>query len=343
MNGRNARRCTLGSFGRFIDFGLTDVGQHRSTQHPRSTFRQSNESKQQRAKSYTCQATASIECQCDAGFYKCTELTAKSTPCIHLSLSDSVALRTCANACPRARGIETRTRATRRAPHECVGMLAAAPTCIPELPADFEAHREFTPSTRAAPVVNSTLYWSVSLQRSRLDIYEHATRSLRMTTTDPAFSGLAHSALVNTSSGRCSCKVFHFTSKLSTYSYVGRGITNCTRMPDAHVRGQRVRHWSVDADEPKGHYEYYAAEAAPWPVRVESRAGTEDFSRMAAALPPFSTFAAQACCASAVPASAVPAAPRRRASAQSGAPAAGAPAAVAPLPPPVPALSNWPA
>ena len=125
-------------------------------------------------------------------------------------------------------------------------LIIAARGCVPSLPPDIEARRAFTPSARSTPAVNSTLYWSATLQRTRLDILDADTGTLRSTVTDPSGSGMAHSAVLE-SNGTCHCMTFAFTDTILPYTYTGHRIVNCTKMRNTIIGGVPVRHWSVDS------------------------------------------------------------------------------------------------
>ena len=172
--------------------------------------------------------------------------------------------------------------------------------CPPALPLDLTVHRSFTPTGASRPEGNSTLYWSVSLQRSRNDMFSKADGSLLSTVTDPSGSGLGHSAHIG-ADGKCSCQTFAFTNQIRQYTYVGNPITNCTRLPDAPVAGTRARHWAVDAYESGHlvHYDYYTALDGPWPLRIVTDVGVQAFEPggVKAGVPPVAAFAPQACCA----------------------------------------------
>lgn len=165
--------------------------------------------------------------------------------------------------------------------------------------------------------LNSTLWWSVALQRSRLDIYDHDQGTLRSTVTDPSGSGVGLSALI-ARDGTCSCSRFNFTHDITPYTYVALPIVNCSQQPDTVVHGTRARHWSIDALQLRrgdiaaefnigigagvqdsqhfDHSEYYAEALAPWPIRIITRAGQQEFEHFEARVPPLATFAPQACC-----------------------------------------------
>ena len=116
--------------------------------------------------------------------------------------------------------------------------LIIAAGCVPSLPPDIEARRAFAPSGRSTPAVNSTLYWSASLQRTRLDILDADMGTLRITVTDPLGSGMAHSAVLE-SNGTCHCMNFSFTDTILPYSYTGTRIINCTKMRNTVIHGVR--------------------------------------------------------------------------------------------------------
>ena len=58
---------------------------------------------------------------------------------------------------------------------------------------------------------------------------------------------------------------------------------------DTTVHGTPARHWSIDANQPDPvHLEYFAAADAPWPLRVVTAAGRQDFGAFDALVPPLS-------------------------------------------------------
>lgn len=172
--------------------------------------------------------------------------------------------------------------------------------CVPSLPSDIITRRAFTPVGRASPAVNSTLWWSVSLQRSRLDIFDGTLHTTRSTLTDPAGTGMAYSAEI-ASDKSCTCTRFPFSNALQEYTYIGTNIANCTRRADTFVNGIPVRHWSVDALQPYAdHFEYFAEMSAPWPVQIISKTGRQDFAGFTQVVPPLAAFKPQPCCASTI-------------------------------------------
>ena len=163
----------------------------------------------------------------------------------------------------------------------------------------------------------------MSLQRSRLDIDEHQERPARRssstdprtqdaartgrgarqythrsTVTDPKGTGLAFSAMTATT-GSCECTCFGFDTELQRHSYVV-DVLNCTRRPDTVIDGRSARKWEVwVADEGVPvRYEYFAEPAAsgPWPLRIITPAGTQDFDRFVNSTPDVAAFAPQGCC-----------------------------------------------
>jgi Uri superfamily endonuclease len=182
------------------------------------------------------------------------------------------------------------------------GMPMDTAGCVPRIPLDLVARREFTPSGRASPVVNSSLWWSVSSQRTRLDVFDRSSGSLRLTVTDPQ-RGVGHSAVIE-SNGTCRCSRFPFTGTIVPYSYIGSNVTNCTQRADTAVRGIPVRHWSVDTlqqhvNSGPVHAEYFAEMEAPWPVQIVTRSGRQDFGGFDERAHPPGTYAPQRCCADA--------------------------------------------
>ena len=190
----------------------------------------------------------------------------------------------------------------------CSTAIAA---CVPKLPADFSAaQRAFIPAGEAQIATNDTLWWSVSAQRSRLDIYDRAQRTTTSTVTDPGGSGLAFSAKTH-ANGTCSCLCFAFRATLRPHDYLGPGVINCTRvLPDAVLPGggnssnatKLTRRWTAFAQQPRlVRVDYWSGEPVdgPWPLRVVNSAGTQEFvaGGGAAGVPPLAVFEPQACCA----------------------------------------------
>ena len=177
-----------------------------------------------------------------------------------------------------------------------------AASCAPELPGDISGvSRRFTAAGEVTPSFNDTLWWSTSLQRSRLDI-RNRDGSTVSTVTDPGGSGLGLSSQT-AANGSCRCDCFPFTARLVPHSFLGPGLINCTRqLPDAALPGRRngagvrriggggppavlARRWLVYAAQPGVvQIEYFAAERAPWPLRIEVAGfGTQEFDDCGAA------------------------------------------------------------
>lgn len=205
----------------------------------------------------------------------------------------------------------------------------ARPSCAPPLPSDIVAHRTVwlreTSREGGGPrngTLNDTLWWSATLQRSRLDIHNHADGLFTSTVTDPGGTGLAYSAswpsggdpAVATAGCKCSC--FPFANRLQNYSYLAPAadIVNCTELPlPAPVRGRLASHWVVYSEQPPAERptrtDYFAAASSEpagwplaWPVRVVTEAAVEDINNISAAVPPLETFAPPACCSGVSPA-----------------------------------------
>lgn len=180
-------------------------------------------------------------------------------------------------------------------------ILAFATACVPDLPLDLLVHRNFTDSGKQQIAFNDTLWWSVSQQRSRLDI-DHSDGSQISTVTDPLVSGMAYSART-TSVGVCTCSCFAFSNPLLNHSYIGPGMVNCTRkLPDMTINGTSTQHFVVYADQPTlVRIDYYANQPAsgPFPVQVITPLGTQKFGRcVALRLSPshLTIFDPQRCC-----------------------------------------------
>ena len=173
--------------------------------------------------------------------------------------------------------------------------------------------RRFTPTGAAAAATNDTLWWSVSEQRSRLDIDDRAAATLTSTVTDPLGTGLAFSARTSTGANgsTCSCGCFGFRTALTAHSFLGPGVLNCTRvLPDAPLNGSAssslARRWLVFAEQPAmARIEYWAEESGPWPLRIQSSlTGTQVFGARGPAVPASpDVFAPQACCRGVPPSS----------------------------------------
>ena len=148
-------------------------------------------------------------------------------------------------------------------------------------------------------------------QRSRLDIFTVKTQrqnsTVRSTVTDPTGSGIGHSAF-ETSSG-CDCRAFKFSEPIKTFSYLGHSpsIANCSRQPDTIIEGKAARHWSIILSHPVyEQLEYYAAMTEPWPLRIVTEVGTQDFPSFTGRAAPLATFAPQLCCRASEPGRASP-------------------------------------